>query len=87
VAGNERGTETSYKSRQTRVEGAEINTALVALRECIWALGRKGPHVPFCASKLTQVLRDSFIGEKSKLCMIAMISPGMESCGHTLNML
>jgi kinesin family protein 2/24 len=67
VASNERGIETSYKSRQTRVEGAEINTALVAVRECLWALRRKGAHVPFCASKFTQMLQDSFIGEKSKL--------------------
>lgn len=87
LAGNERGADTSSSNRQIRMEGAEINKSLLALKECIRALGRKGAHLPFRASKLTQVLRDSFIGEKSRTCMIAMISPGVASCEHTLNTL
>lgn len=87
LAGNERGADTSSADRTVRMEGAEINKSLLALKECIRALGRKGTHTPFRASKLTQVLRDSFIGENSRTCMIAMISPGMMSCEHSLNTL
>lgn len=70
------------------MESAEINKSLLALKECIRALGMKGQnHLPFRVSKLTQVLRDSFIGDKSRTCMIAMISPAMSSCEHSLNTL
>lgn len=70
------------------MESAEINKSLLALKECIRALGMKGNnHLPFRVSKLTQVLRDSFIGDKSRTCMIAMISPAMSSCEHSLNTL
>ncbi|KAJ8964432.1 hypothetical protein NQ314_004911 [Rhamnusium bicolor] len=87
LAGNERGADNSKSNRQTRIEGADINKSLLALKECIRALGRKGAHLPFRGSKLTQVLRDSFIGEKSRTCMIALISPGNFSVDHSLNTL
>ncbi|CAN9502921.1 unnamed protein product [Ophioblennius macclurei] len=87
LAGNERAADTSNTNRQTRLEGAEINKSLLALKECIRALGRNKAHTPFRASKLTQVLRDSFIGENSRTCMIATISPGVASCENTLNTL
>ncbi|NXM94955.1 KIF2A protein, partial [Sylvia borin] len=74
LAGNERGADTSSADRQTRLEGAEINKSLLALKECIRALGRNKSHTPFRASKLTQVLRDSFIGENSRTCMVSLFS-------------
>ncbi|XP_057430350.1 kinesin-like protein KIN-13A [Lotus japonicus] len=86
LAGSERGADTTDNDRQTRIEGAEINKSLLALKECIRALDNDQTHIPFRGSKLTEVLRDSFVGN-SKTVMISCISPGEGSCEHTLNTL
>ena len=88
LAGSERAQDTQSNNRQRRIEGAEINKSLLALKECIRALDMKSSHVPFRASKLTMVLRDSFLNEySSKIVMIACINPGSSSADHTLNTL
>lgn len=69
-----------------RMEGAEINKSLLALKECIRALDNDQGHIPFRGSKLTEVLRDSFVGD-SRTVMISCISPSTGSCEHTLNTL
>eukprot|EP01063_Lacrimia_lanifica_P008393 TRINITY_DN1543_c0_g2_i3.p1 TRINITY_DN1543_c0_g2~~TRINITY_DN1543_c0_g2_i3.p1 ORF type:complete len:487 (+),score=176.38 TRINITY_DN1543_c0_g2_i3:1-1461(+) len=86
LAGNERGSDTRNCDRQTRMEGAEINKSLLALKECIRALGMGKSHIPFRGSILTEVLRTSFTG-KSRTAMIANISPASTNCEHTLNTL
>jgi len=87
LAGSERGADTMDSDRQRRLEGAEINKSLLALKECIRALDRQdGGHVPFRGSKLTQVLRDSFMGNSCTV-MIAAVSPNVLSCEHSLNSL
>ena len=89
LAGSERGADTSNCSRATRLEGAEINTSLLALKEVIRALATGGSmtHIPFRGSKLTQVLKDSFVGKNSRCCMVACISPDINNCEQTLNTL
>eukprot|EP00250_Pteridium_aquilinum_P015765 c22750_g1_i2 orf=624-3017(+) len=86
LAGSERGADTTDNDRQTRLEGAEINKSLLALKECIRALDSDQGHIPFRGSKLTEVLRDSFVGD-SRTVMISCISPSSGSCEHTLNTL
>ena len=86
LAGSERGADTLDCDRQTRLEGAEINKSLLALKECIRSLDQNHRHVPFRGSKLTEVLRDSFVGN-CRTVMIGAVSPGSASCEHTLNTL
>lgn len=86
LAGNERGADTFDCDRKTRMEGAEINKSLLALKECIRALGMGKNHVPFRGSILTEVLRDSFTGN-SRTTMISTISPATSHCVNTLNTL
>ena len=95
LAGSERAEETQSNNRVRRAEGAEINKSLLALKECIRALqarknsGNNDIHVPFRASKLTHVLRDSFVSkdDKSKIIMISCINPSYVSSDHTINTL
>ncbi|XP_006818343.1 uncharacterized protein LOC102803413 [Saccoglossus kowalevskii] len=86
LAGSERAQDTNDPDRITRIEGAEINTSLLALKECIRAIDQEQRHTPFRQSKLTQVLKDSFLGN-SRTCMIANISPNTNASEHTLNTL
>eukprot|EP00953_Heterococcus_sp_UTEX-ZZ885_P000984 1040-Heterococcus_DN1.PRE.1 len=87
LAGSERGTDTKSHNRQRRMEGAEINKSLLALKECIRALDSGETHVPYRASKLTLVLKDSFTRRAARTVMIATVSPGASHADHTLNTL
>mmetsp|Transcript_10619 Transcript_10619/g.20520 ORF Transcript_10619/g.20520 Transcript_10619/m.20520 type:complete len:470 (-) Transcript_10619:1685-3094(-) len=86
LAGCERGADVRDTDRQTRIDGAEINKSLLALKECIRAMDQEKQHTPFRGSKLTQVLKDSFVGNCRTL-MIANVSPANSCCEYTLNTL
>lgn len=87
LAGSERAQDTVDTDKQTRIDGAEINKSLLALKECIRALDQNKNHTPFRGSKLTMVLRDSFVGGNCKTLMIANISPSSICAENTLNTL
>jgi kinesin family protein 2/24 len=86
LAGSERGADVSDQNKQTRFDGAEINKSLLALKECIRALDMNKNHTPFRGSKLTLVLKDSFVGN-CRTVMIGNFSPSSSSSEHTLNTL
>ena len=86
LAGNERGADHMDQNKQTRIDGAEINKSLLTLKECIRSLDQGKTHTPFRGSKLTMVLKDSFIGYCNTI-MICNISPNNSSSENTMNTL
>jgi kinesin family protein 18/19 len=87
LAGSERASVT--KNRGARlVEGANINKSLLALANCINALGKnKGKgYVPYRNSKLTRLLKDS-LGGNCRTVMIANVSPNSCCYDDTFNTL
>lgn len=86
LAGSERGTDRKCCSKESAAEGAEINKSLLALKECIRGIEMNSKFLPFRQSKLTQLLKNSFIGE-SKLFFLATISASCKDFEHTLNTL
>lgn len=86
LAGNERGADHMDMDKQTRIDGAEINKSLLSLKECIRALDQGKGHTPFRGSKLTMVLKDSFVGF-CRTVMIGNVSPSSASSENTLNTL
>jgi len=100
LAGSERAQETQSNNKQRREEGKNINKSLLALKECIRALYKikinneinrytNDIHIPFRASKLTHVLRDSFMDKNNncKIVMISCVNPCYSSTNHTINTL
>nr|GMD49687.1 kinesin-like protein KIN-8B [Ipomoea batatas] len=89
LAGSERASETNSVGKKLR-DGANINRSLLALANCINALGKqqkKGlAYVPYRNSKLTRILKDGLSGN-SKTVMIATISPADSQYHHTVNTL
>jgi len=94
LAGSERAGDCEDNSKDRRTEGAEINKSLLGLKECVRAIdshkgqGGQGQHVPFRQSKLTLVLRDSFMAKDNvKIIMLACVCPGISHGDHTINTL
>lgn len=88
LAGSERGTVTENRGIRLR-EGAKINQSLLALANCINALGdktKKGSFVPYRDSKLTRMLKDS-LGGNCKTVMLVTIAPASNQFEESLNTL
>jgi len=92
LAGSERASDTLNSGQKLR-DGANINKSLLALANCINALGRhsnskiKGRmYIPYRNSKLTRLLKDGLSGN-SRTAMIATVSASSQQYNHTINTL
>ena len=89
-AGSERRNDSLYHSQQRQKESVEINASLWALKECIRArLGSKASTkvVPYRASNLTRILKESLERNDAELAVIATIAPNATDTEHTLETL
>ena len=67
------------------IEGAHINRSLLALANCINALGSNhSNYVNYRDSKLTRILKEA-LGGNCKTVMIAHVSPASSSYEETRN--
>ncbi|KXZ53067.1 hypothetical protein GPECTOR_8g60 [Gonium pectorale] len=91
LAGSERAAETNNAGQKLR-DGANINRSLLALANCINALGKangaKGAaaYVPYRNSKLTRLLKDGLSGN-SRTAMVATVSGSSDQYHHSINTL
>lgn len=87
LAGSEKAADTFMNAKSTRMEGADINTSLLALKEVFRSMEKKNGYMPFRGSKLTQVLKESLQGKSVRTCMIACVSPASSHYEQTMNTL
>lgn len=88
LAGSERAAETNNQGQKLR-DGANINKSLLALANCINALGKqkKGrQYVPYRNSKLTRLLKDGLSGN-SHTAMITTVAAASDQYHHSINTL
>ncbi|CAL4913850.1 unnamed protein product [Urochloa decumbens] len=82
LAGSENIARSGVKEGRAR-EAGEMNKSLLTLGRVITALVEHSVHVPYRDSKLTRLLRES-LGGKAKTCIIATVSPSINSLEETL---
>ena len=87
LAGSERHDDSRLHTGELLQESASINTSLLALKECIRAIGHNKKRVHFRGSKLTMVLKESLIDPALRISVIATVSPSASNSDHTVNTL
>ena len=87
LAGSERSKDSMYHDQQLQKETAEINSSLMALKDCVRELSRGSSHIPFRSSSLTQLLRSCFTDETACTVVIVTVAPSSGDTDHTLGTL
>lgn len=90
LAGSERKHDSMYHDADRRRECSEINSSLMALKECIRHRAMqaidptKNVHIPYRGSNLTRVLKDSLDSPTAFTTVIATASPCASDTEHTM---
>lgn len=87
LAGNEGNIETQYHTKEQMKQAAEINSSLMALRNCLAARASGKAHVPFRESVLTRVLRDALTAQDAATAVLCCVSPACSHLERSLNTL
>ena len=85
LAGSERAAAVAGKPQRLE-ECKAINASLAALGNCVAALAKGRPHVPYRDSKLTRLLQDS-LGGNTKTVMCANCGPAGYNYDETVSTL
>lgn len=80
MAGNDWEQATTMQTSQAKKEHAEINTSLLAVKECFRAMQQQKTHVPYRRSHLTKILKRHLDSHSSNCVMLTTIYP---SCGSS----
>jgi kinesin family protein 2/24 len=84
LAGTERGKDSKWHDEKLQKETAEINSSLMALKDCVRERASGAKYISFRASKLTQLLRSCFVSSRACTVVIATVSPSSGDTEHTL---
>lgn len=87
LAGTERNENNMYHDQKQIKETAEINSSLMALKDCIRKCCSEEEFVPFRNSKLTQLLKPCFTTRTARTLVIATVSPSCNDTEHTISTL
>jgi len=91
LAGSERNYETEQMTAAQHRESAEINSSLMALKDCFRAHAalKRGDKArpPYRASRLTQCLKDCFEDASHRFTLVATVGPASTDVIHTANTL
>lgn len=91
LAGSERNYETEQMTAAQHRESAEINSSLMALKDCFRAHAalKRGEKArpPYRASRLTQCLKDCFEDVSHRFTLVATVGPASTDVIHTANTL
>lgn len=86
LAGSEKAIKSICSNKKEYQESGGINLDILALKECIRNIKIGNHHIPFRQTKLTMILRETFLND-FKILILITISPEISNIQETYNIL